>query len=284
MERGGEKIENMNKDIEKIDRLKSLIMGASTDVAIDLTNEKEYKELRSFLINSKVLNIKVPALILSCGTLKEFRREMQDLGGYKVRRDKIKELFAPYYEEDCESVTFPVKPENPDVSSEKRSFPYQPLVPVDPILKKNNSNKVFIVHGHNNLIKEKTARTLEKLGLEAIILHEQADGGKTIIEKFENNAISVGFAIILLTDDDEGKAKEEVDYRKRARQNVIFEMGYFMGKLGRERVLLLLDKGVEKPGDLDGIVYTPIDEHDAWKIKLVKEMKSVGYSISADDL
>lgn len=274
----------MNKDFEKIDRLKSLIMGASTDVAIDSANEKEYKELKSFLLNLKILNIEVPALIKSSGTLKELRREMQDLGGYHERRNKIKELFAPYYEEDCESVTFPVKPENPDVSSEKRSFPYQPLVPVDPILKKNNSNKVFIVHGHNNLIKEKTARTLEKLGLEAIILHEQADGGKTIIEKFENNAISVGFAIILLTDDDEGKAKEEVDYRKRARQNVIFEMGYFMGKLGRERVLLLLDKGVEKPGDLDGIVYTPIEEHDAWKIKLVKEMKSVGYSISADDL
>ncbi|MBD8349768.1 TIR domain-containing protein [Dysgonomonas sp. HGC4] len=147
-----------------------------------------------------------------------------------------------------------------------------------------NTNKVFIVHGHDEKAKIDVARTLEKLGLEAIILHEQADGGKTIIEKFEKNAIDVGFAVILLTADDEGKAKRENDYKDRARQNVVFEMGYFMGKLGRDRVLLLLDKGVDKPGDLDGIVYTPIDEHDAWKYKLVKEMKAVGYSVSADSL
>lgn len=145
-------------------------------------------------------------------------------------------------------------------------------------------NKVFIVHGHNNGIKIDVARTLEKLGLDAIILHEQADGGKTIIEKFEKNVIDVGFAVILLTADDEGKAKREKDYKDRARQNVVFEMGYFMGKLGRDRVLLLLDKGVEKPGDLDGIVYTLIEEHDAWKYKLVKEMKAVGYPVSADSL
>lgn len=145
-------------------------------------------------------------------------------------------------------------------------------------------NKVFIVHGHNNGIKIDVARILEKLGLEAIILHEQADGGKTIIEKFEENAFDVGFAVILLTADDEGKAKHETDYKDRARQNVVFEMGYFMAKLGRDRVLLLLGEGVEEPGDLNGIVYTPIDEHDAWKYKLVKEMKAVGYSVSADRL
>lgn len=153
-----------------------------------------------------------------------------------------------------------------------------------PNTKFTEDKKVFIVHGHNDLIKEKAARTLEKLGLEAIILHEQHDGGKTIIEKFEKNVIDVGFAIVLLTADDEGKAKRETNYKDRSRQNVVFEMGYFMGKLGRDRVLLLLDKDVEKPGDLDGIVYTPIDDHDAWKHKLVKEMKAVGYSVSADNL
>ena len=146
------------------------------------------------------------------------------------------------------------------------------------------STKVFIVHGHNETVKIDVARTLEKLGLEAIILHEKTDEGKTIIEKFEKNAINVGFAVILLTADDEGKAKREKDYKNRARQNVVFEMGYFMGKLGRDRVLLLLDKGVEKPGDLDGIVYTPIDEHDAWKYKLCDELKAAGYDVSKDKL
>lgn len=146
------------------------------------------------------------------------------------------------------------------------------------------SNEIFIVHGHNDSVKQATARTLSKLGLEPIILHERPDGGKTIIEKFEKNSSMLGFAIILLTNDDEGKAKTETNLKARARQNVIFEMGYFIGKLGRERVFLLLEQGVEKPGDLDGIVYTPMDSHDGWKLKLVKELKAAGYPVSADNL
>ena len=151
-------------------------------------------------------------------------------------------------------------------------------------INKLSNNEVFIVHGHNESVKQATARTLSKLGLEPIILHERPDGGKTIIEKFEKNISDIGFAIILLTNDDEGKAKIETDLKARARQNVIFEMGYFIGKLGRDRVFLLLEQGVEKPGDLDGIVYTPIDSHDGWKLKLVKELKEVGYPVSADNL
>jgi predicted nucleotide-binding protein len=147
-----------------------------------------------------------------------------------------------------------------------------------------SNNEIFIVHGHNDLVKQTIARTLSKLGLEPIILHERPDGGKTIIEKFEQNISNIGFAIILLTNDDEGKAKIETDYKARARQNVIFEMGYFIGKLGRDRVFLLLEHNVEKPGDLDGIVYTPIDTHDGWKLKLVKELKAAGYAVSADNL
>ena len=146
------------------------------------------------------------------------------------------------------------------------------------------TNEIFVVHGHNESVKQATARTLSKLGLEPIILHEKPDGGKTIIEKFEENSSKIGFAIILLTNDDEGKAKTETDLKARARQNVIFEMGYFIGKLGRDRVFLLLEEGVEKPGDLDGIVYTPMDSHEGWKLKLVKELKAAGYPVSADNL
>jgi len=164
------------------------------------------------------------------------------------------------------------------------------MIPTDKIQPQNSVtvpksvNKIFIVHGHNEVMKEKVARTLLKLGLNPIILHERPDGGKTIIEKIEKNSSEVGFAVVLLTDDDEGKAKIETTYKSRARQNVIFEMGYFIGALGRDRVFLLLAKGVEKPGDLDGIVYTPFDENDGWKLKLVKELKVAGYSVSADQL
>jgi len=146
------------------------------------------------------------------------------------------------------------------------------------------TKKIFIVHGHNNEIKQTVARTLSQLKLEPIILHEQVEQGRTIIEKFEDNSSDVNFAIILLTADDEGKAKRETDYKVRARQNVVFEMGYFIGKLGREKVFLLLENGVEKPGDLDGIVYVSIDDADAWKYKLAKELKTAGYNVTADDL
>ncbi|MUP40001.1 TIR domain-containing protein [Labilibaculum euxinus] len=147
-----------------------------------------------------------------------------------------------------------------------------------------STNKVFIVHGHDNEVKQTVARTISQLKLEPIILHEQTDQGRTVIEKFEQNSLDVNFAIILLTGDDEGKAKMETDYKTRARQNVVFEMGYFIGKLGRKRVFLLLENGVDKPGDLDGIVYVPIDNADGWKLKLVRELKAAGYSVTADDL
>lgn len=144
------------------------------------------------------------------------------------------------------------------------------------------TNKVFIVHGHNEAVKEKVARFLEHLKLDPIILHEQPDKGQTIIEKFENNSNDVNFAIILLTADDVGMAKTETDYKQRARQNVIFEMGYFMGILSRSHVFMLLEDGVEKPSDMDGIIYTSLKED--WKTKLFKELYECGYKVDPKDL
>lgn len=144
------------------------------------------------------------------------------------------------------------------------------------------TDKVFIVHGHNEAVKEKVARFVEHLKLKPIILHEQADKGRTIIEKFEANSEDVNFAIVLLTADDSGKANKETDFKQRARQNVIFEMGYFIGMLSRSHVFMLLEEGVEKPSDLDGIVYTSLSED--WKGKLFKELKACGYKLDANDL
>lgn len=142
------------------------------------------------------------------------------------------------------------------------------------------SNKIFIVHGHNETINHEVARTIEKLGLEAIILREQPNSGQTIIEKFENNAKETNFAVILMTADDKVGENEEF----RARQNVIFEMGYFMGKLGRSHVMCLLQNDVEKPGDIDGVVYTPLDPSGVWKFSLVKELKECGYKVDANKI
>jgi predicted nucleotide-binding protein len=115
---------------------------------------------------------------------------------------------------------------------------------------------------------------LEKLQLEAIILHEQPDAGRTIIEKFVDCADEVGFAVVLLTPDDLGGSALASTHVARARQNVIFELGYFAGKLGRGRVCLLRKGEVEIPSDLYGVIYTDMDAAEGWKIKLVRELKA----------
>lgn len=142
------------------------------------------------------------------------------------------------------------------------------------------SNKVFIVHGHDETAKIDTARVLEKADFEAIILHEQADGGLTIIEKIEKYT-DVDFAVVLYTECDKGRAKEEPvdDEKYRARQNVVFEHGYLIGKLGRNKVCALVKGNVETPGDISGVVYTPMDTAGAWKLHLFKNMKEAGLNV-----
>lgn len=147
-----------------------------------------------------------------------------------------------------------------------------------------DSKKVFIVHGHNETVKQTVARTLESIGLTPIILAEQPDKGRTVIEKFENEGNDVGFAVVLLTADDKGRKNYARKWQDRARQNVVFEMGYFMALLGRERVLLLLQDGVEEPSDLKGVVYTPLDKDGVWKYRLIKELREQGYRVSTDFL
>jgi predicted nucleotide-binding protein len=144
------------------------------------------------------------------------------------------------------------------------------------------NNKVFVVHGQDSGTKETVARFLSKIGLEPIILHEQASKGNTIIEKFEEYA-DVSYAIALLTPDDVGCPSTDIDnLNPRARQNVIFEFGYFIGKLGRKKVSGLLSKGVEIPSDYSGVLYIPIDSSEAWKLLLVKELKASGFDIDAN--
>lgn len=142
---------------------------------------------------------------------------------------------------------------------------------------------VFVVHGHNHGIKEAVARaTTQMTGLQALILHEQANKGRTIIEKFEQTAAEACFAVIVMTADDEGRACADAsaDLQSRARQNVVLELGYFIGRLGRSRVAVLHEEGVEVPSDILGVMYTPIDDGGLWKYELGKELKAAG--INAD--
>lgn len=155
------------------------------------------------------------------------------------------------------------------------------VIPQKKSLKKNTINdfsKVFIVHGHDELAKIEVARFIEKLGFEAIILSEQANEGKTIIEKIEEYS-DVDFGIVLYTPCDVGSEKDTNDFKPRARQNVVFEHGYLIGKLGREKVHALKKDNVETPNDISGIVYTEMDSGKAWQIAIAKEMQKVGYDI-----
>lgn len=145
--------------------------------------------------------------------------------------------------------------------------------------------KVFIVHGHDEAAKLVVARFIEKLDFEAIILDEQAGGLQAIIDKFEEQVEDIVFAVVLLTPDDIGASKAEKDnLQPRARQNVILELGYFIGKLDRNQICLLYKESVEFPSDVRGISYVLMDNYDGWQLKLAREMKNAKLPIDANNL
>jgi len=140
-----------------------------------------------------------------------------------------------------------------------------------------SNNKVFVVHGHDEGVRETVARYIGKLGLNPIILHEQASEGLTLVEKLERHS-DVSYAVVILTPDDVGGETAD-KLRPRARQNVVMELGYFMGRLERKRVCALYRAGVELPSDYLGVVYVPFDEGDGWRLRLARELKAAGLKV-----
>lgn len=138
------------------------------------------------------------------------------------------------------------------------------------------SRRVFVVHGHDEGARETVARFLEKIGFEPVILHEQASQNRTVIEKIEAYH-DVGFAVVLLTPDDEGCVKGGQP-QPRARQNVLLELGYFMGRLGRDKVCALKRDAVEIPSDFAGVVWVSM-EGNGWKQELGQELEAAGHDI-----
>jgi predicted nucleotide-binding protein len=140
---------------------------------------------------------------------------------------------------------------------------------------------VFIVHGHDEAKKHEVARFLAACtGNEPVILHEQSNNGRTVIEKFEDYAADTGFAVVLATADDVGRAVAAEDLNPRPRQNVVLELGFFFGALGRDRVAMLYDESVERPSDIAGLVTIPLDAAGAWKMLLARELN--GAQIGVD--
>lgn len=159
----------------------------------------------------------------------------------------------------------------------KQAQPIEAVQQKDPTSEdKSSAKKIFIVHGRDDEVLREVKSFVLGMGLEPIILYKEPSKGKTIIEKFEELGSEACYAIALFTPDDKGGLKEEgkrVKYKERARQNVIFECGYFIGKLGRERVCALVKGDIEHPSDYSGIVY--VCYKDGWQSQLRKEIEAV---------
>ena len=151
-----------------------------------------------------------------------------------------------------------------------------PIPAIPAPARSTDNNEIFIVHGRDSPAKLEVARLIERAGLKAVILHEQPNQGRTIIEKFEAHGGAAGFAVIVVTPDDVGGLDQE-HLQPRARQNVIGEMFWFAGRLGRDRVCALKKGDIEMPSDFAGVGYTDMDDRGAWKQELMREVQAAGY-------
>ena len=146
--------------------------------------------------------------------------------------------------------------------------------------------KVFISHGQDEEAITTVVEFVENLGLKVTVLNEQPSNDLTVIDSLEKYADDTGFAIALLTPDDVGALKDKADRQlnPRAHQNVIFELGYFIGKLNPNRVCLLYKEGVELPSGIRDVTYVPMDSADAWKMKLSQGMRNAGLPVDMSNV
>lgn len=160
-------------------------------------------------------------------------------------------------------------------SNQEPSFD-PPVIPTPPGV--FNASQVFIVHGHDDIAKLEMSAFVSSLGLQPIILHQQASSGRTIIEKIEHYS-NVGFGVVLYTPCDIGSKVGDLKGNYRARQNVVFEHGFLIGKLGRARVSAVVKGSVETPNDISGVVYVSMDHAGEWKQQLLVELRGAGYQV-----
>lgn len=183
----------------------------------------------------------------------------------KIHHDEIKEKIT-YFESLVDKL--PLLPTTIQITSNKVAKTQH-----------SNSKKVFIVHGHDTNVRNEVELFVRSIGYDPIILCKRADKGDTIIEKIEREAKDVCFAIVIYTSCDLGKDKNEDNLKPRARQNVVFEHGFMCAHLGRANVCALLEDNVEQPGDLQGVIYKPLDIAGAWKYQIADEMKAIGLDV-----
>jgi predicted nucleotide-binding protein len=258
-------IEFLETDFEKVNYLLSLLISRATGLP---AKSSEFEYLRDELLSNSELSDQLPKWLKFHSNLDSFWGFIKPkFSTYAERRTYLSEQFTPVLGQ-----------------LELEAIPRTSAHPVD--LKRSgttrNKRKVFIVHGRDNEAKQEVARFIENLSLQSIILHEQASSGMTIIEKIEHYSNDADFAIILYTPCDQGRGVHESKepHKNRARQNVVFEHGYLIAKLGRENICALVKEQIEVPNDISGVVYVPMDGPGAWKAVVEKELQACGYTIS----
>lgn len=238
-------------------------------------NFEYYEDVRQKVLKNNDFQTLLPSWIKTCRDTNQFWNFIKGkFGSYQERREFIWSEFTPLLNQIEFNIVSPIDETIKQVSDVKNSTTQ------DTIMHKEKT-KVFIVHGHDNGTKQEVARFIESIGLETIILHEQASRSMTIIEKIEHYSAEASFAVVLYTPCDKGRAATDtkVPARDRARQNVVFEHGYLMARIGRSNVCALVKGNIETPSDISGVVYTQLDSSGGWKIELTKELKACGYIV-----
>lgn len=260
-------IQFLKTDFEKVSYLLNLLVAHATGNTAEST---EYEELRRQLLSNPEIAEVLPSWIRTHRNLDSFWGFIQPkFKSYAERRTYLSEQFTPLLDaleadnlRSSKSATSNLRRQGGTVVA-------------------RNKRKVFIVHGRNNEVKQEVSRFIEQQGLEAIILHEQASAGMTIIEKIEHYSNDADFALVLYTACDHGRGAQDtkVPPRNRARQNVVFEHGYLMAKLGRENVCALVQGDIETPNDISGVVYVALDPGGCWKTEVLRELNACGYAV-----
>ena len=237
-----------------------------------------YDYVRQKAFQNKNYQVLLPNWIKTCRDTNQFWNFIKGkFGSYQERREFIWSEFTPLLNQIEFNIVSPIDETIKQVSDVKNSTTQGTIM-------NKEKSKVFIVHGHDNGTKQEVARFIESIGLETIILHEQASRSMTIIEKIEHYSAEASFAVVLYTPCDKGRGAKETNIlvRDRARQNVVFEHGYLMAKIGRSNVCALVKGDIETPSDIRGVVYTQLDSGGGWKIELTKELRACGYIVKTN--
>lgn len=270
-------IEFLQNNYDRVSYLANLLTSSATGKPAD---DGEYKLLRQRLLSDPQVASALPAWLKLHGSLESFWGYIQPkFSTYAERRTYLSQQFTPLLDalegHGALAGEFAAFAESSRAQATFSHSVQQPSKVVE-----RNKRNVFVVHGRDNEAKQEVSRFIEALGLKAIILHEQASAGMTIIEKIERYSNDADFALVLYTPCDLGRGVHESNPpKKRARQNVVFEHGYLMAKLGRENVCALLKGDVEAPNDISGVVYVGLDAVGAWKTEVAKELSACGYQL-----